>query len=49
MVNLCSEEDGVQTADGRQQMVGMEVVEVYGVERTVDSVEDNPATWQCWH
>ncbi|XP_041719777.1 tryptase delta isoform X2 [Coregonus clupeaformis] len=30
----------------RQQTMG---VEVFGVERTVDSVEDIPATWQCWH
>ncbi|XP_041697245.1 ciliogenesis-associated TTC17-interacting protein isoform X2 [Coregonus clupeaformis] len=32
----------------RQQTVGEEVVEVFGVERTVDSVEDIPATWHCY-
>uniref|UniRef100_A0A4W5PS85 Ciliogenesis-associated TTC17-interacting protein n=1 Tax=Hucho hucho TaxID=62062 RepID=A0A4W5PS85_9TELE len=26
-----------------------QTVEVFGVERTVGSVEDIPATWQCWH
>ncbi|CAB1326553.1 unnamed protein product [Coregonus sp. 'balchen'] len=32
----------------RQQTVGEEVVEVFGVERTVDLVEDIPATWHCY-
>ncbi|XP_010887155.1 ciliogenesis-associated TTC17-interacting protein [Esox lucius] len=32
----------------REQMVGEEVVEVFGVERSVDSVEDIPATWHCY-
>ncbi|XP_029497787.1 ciliogenesis-associated TTC17-interacting protein isoform X1 [Oncorhynchus nerka] len=32
----------------RQQTAGEEVVEVFGVERTVDSVEDIPAMWHCY-
>lgn len=31
----------------RHQTVGVKVVGVFG--RTVDSVEDIPANWQCWH
>uniref|UniRef100_A0A8C8GCQ6 Ciliogenesis-associated TTC17-interacting protein n=1 Tax=Oncorhynchus tshawytscha TaxID=74940 RepID=A0A8C8GCQ6_ONCTS len=33
----------------KRQTVGVKVVDVFGVGRTVDSVEDIPATWQCWH
>uniref|UniRef100_UPI003AAC2B69 ciliogenesis-associated TTC17-interacting protein n=1 Tax=Centroberyx gerrardi TaxID=166262 RepID=UPI003AAC2B69 len=32
----------------KQLEVGCETVEVFGVERRVDSVEDVPATWQCY-
>ncbi|KAM9458820.1 ciliogenesis-associated TTC17-interacting protein [Salvelinus alpinus] len=32
----------------RQQTVGEEVVEVFGMERTVNSVEDIPAMWHCY-
>ncbi|XP_038574572.1 ciliogenesis-associated TTC17-interacting protein [Micropterus salmoides] len=31
-----------------QLEVGDETVEVFGVERTVHSVEDSPSTWQCY-
>lgn len=29
-------------------MVGSETVDGFGIERTVDSVEDIPAMWQCY-
>ncbi|KAJ8405987.1 hypothetical protein AAFF_G00308750 [Aldrovandia affinis] len=32
----------------KQQMVGQECVEVFGIERTVKSVKDAPATWHCY-
>ncbi|XP_068594319.1 ciliogenesis-associated TTC17-interacting protein isoform X1 [Cebidichthys violaceus] len=32
----------------KQLQVGDETVEVFGVERIVDSVEDSPTTWQCY-
>ncbi|XP_036401868.1 ciliogenesis-associated TTC17-interacting protein [Megalops cyprinoides] len=31
----------------KQQMLGQESVEVFGIERTVASAEDVPATWRC--
>lgn len=32
----------------RQQEVGDKALEVFGIERTVDSSEDIPATWHCY-
>ncbi|KAM6948211.1 ciliogenesis-associated TTC17-interacting protein [Aplochiton taeniatus] len=32
----------------REQVVGYEAVEVFGMERTVGSVDDIPATWHCY-
>ncbi|XP_030259615.1 ciliogenesis-associated TTC17-interacting protein [Sparus aurata] len=32
----------------KQLEVGSEMVEVFGVERIVHSVEDSPTTWQCY-
>ncbi|KAI4810043.1 hypothetical protein KUCAC02_018893 [Chaenocephalus aceratus] len=32
----------------KQLEVGGETVEVFGLERIVDSVEDSPSTWQCY-
>ncbi|KAJ8255275.1 hypothetical protein GJAV_G00203040 [Gymnothorax javanicus] len=32
----------------RQQTVGRECVEVFGIERTVDSINDTPAQWHCY-
>lgn len=32
----------------KQLEVGEEVLEVFGVQRTVTSVEDSTATWQCY-
>ncbi|XP_069020631.1 ciliogenesis-associated TTC17-interacting protein [Embiotoca jacksoni] len=32
----------------KQLEVGDEVLEVFGVEKIVDSVEDGPTTWQCY-
>ncbi|XP_046883917.1 ciliogenesis-associated TTC17-interacting protein [Hypomesus transpacificus] len=32
----------------KQQAVGDEVLEVFGIERSVDSMEDIPATWHCY-
>ncbi|KAJ8352410.1 hypothetical protein SKAU_G00238860 [Synaphobranchus kaupii] len=32
----------------KQQMVGQECMEVFGIERTVDSIEDVPAAWHCY-
>ncbi|XP_019961909.2 ciliogenesis-associated TTC17-interacting protein isoform X1 [Paralichthys olivaceus] len=32
----------------KQMDIGGETVEVFGMERTVHSVEDGPATWQCY-
>ncbi|KAB5584454.1 hypothetical protein PHYPO_G00107720 [Pangasianodon hypophthalmus] len=32
----------------KKQVVGEEVVEVFGIERTVSSAEKNPATWHCY-
>uniref|UniRef100_A0A8P4GBS0 Ciliogenesis-associated TTC17-interacting protein n=1 Tax=Dicentrarchus labrax TaxID=13489 RepID=A0A8P4GBS0_DICLA len=32
----------------KQLEIGAETVEVFGVERTVHSVEDSPTSWQCY-
>ncbi|KAG5852456.1 ciliogenesis-associated TTC17-interacting protein [Anguilla anguilla] len=32
----------------KQQMVGQKCVEVFGIEMTVDSIEDVPAAWHCY-
>lgn len=32
----------------KQLEVGDEMVEVFGVQRIVHSVEDSPTTWQCY-
>ncbi|XP_060723165.1 ciliogenesis-associated TTC17-interacting protein isoform X2 [Tachysurus vachellii] len=34
--------------DVKKQVIGTEVVEVFGIERTVSSAEKIPATWHCY-
>lgn len=32
----------------KKQVVGRETVDVFGIERTVETVEDIPAMWHCY-
>ncbi|XP_051568879.1 ciliogenesis-associated TTC17-interacting protein-like isoform X2 [Myxocyprinus asiaticus] len=37
-----------RTLGWKKQMIGKELVDIFGIERTVSSSKDFPATWHCY-